>query len=155
MSGYDKTLDLLKSTPLSQLNSEQMREARELAYDILRADYWSDVRSVAEEIKAECESGEIADDEALRERIHTECDGAGRVIYTRLAIETLLISDNESAYVDDFGTEGITDGETINWSQLAYSAYQADIQERLEAEGIGSNYFDQEDDDEADEDSDD
>jgi hypothetical protein len=51
--------------------------------------------------------------------------------------------------------QGITDGETINWSQLAYSAYQADIQERLEAEGIGSNYFDREDDDEADEESDD
>jgi hypothetical protein len=143
---------ILASKPLSQLNEEEMREARQLALSILRADYYADVRNVASSIKDAVESKEVADAEQLSERIHEECDGAARVIYTAQAQEAILLSDNSSAYVDEFGEDGIVKGGDINWSALAFAAFQQDVREQLDAEGIDDSSFDEEeatDDDEA------
>lgn len=59
------------------------------------------------------------------ERLHEDCDGAARVIYTHQAKLALCFSDNAEAYEDEFG------GEMPNWSQLAYCAFYRDVQERV------------------------
>jgi hypothetical protein len=139
----------LASKPLSQLTSEEMREARQLALSILRADYYSDVRSSAESIKEAIADGEITNEDEFHTRIHEECDGAARVIYTAQAQEAILLSDNADAYVDSFGSEGIVSGDSINWSALAYSAFEADIREQLSADGVDGDSIGQEDEEDA------
>lgn len=106
-----------------------MNEEREEALSVLRRDYWSDVRGVI--AAAREESFESL--EELGEWLSETVDGHQRVIYTGLAIETLLFSDNEDSYVDVYGAELPTlDGEALNWSAIAYFAFEADIVEHPE-----------------------
>lgn len=136
---------VLSAKPLSQLTEEEMREARSLALSILRAAYYRDVRSVAEDIRDAVKDGEITDRDGFETRLHEECDGNQRVIYTSNAQECILLSDNSSAYVDSFGEEGIVSNGDINWSALAYSAFEADVREQLDAEGVDPDTIGQED----------
>jgi len=110
---------------------------RDAALRVLRADYYDDVRTCADDIDREARErraeGETDLREWLLERVHETCDGHSRVIYTGLAIETLLFSDNESAYVDDFGSEGVCSDGAVNWSLLAFAAFERDVMEQLDA----------------------
>lgn len=135
----DQLLDTLKTKPLSQLDAEEMRQAVELARSILRADYYRDVRGIADSVADAIKCGEVTDREGLFDRIAEECDSSGRVIYTALAQDAIRYSDNDSAYADNFGSEGIVVNGDIQWSRLAFAALERDVVEQLDAEGIDVN----------------
>lgn len=106
---------------------------------IKRAEYYSSVRSLAEDIADDLKRGDISDREQLLERVQETADGSSWVIYTASAMEVLRYSDNDGAYVDNFGTEGVVRDGSINWSALAYAALEQDINEHLEAIGVDVN----------------
>lgn len=105
----------------------------QMADSIKRAAYYSSVRSYAEGIIDDLKSGDIPDREALIERIHETADGSQMVIYTGQAMDVLRYSDNDGAYGDNYGSEGMVSDGSINWSALAYAALEADINEQLSA----------------------
>lgn len=109
-------------------------------------EYWRDVAGVAKELISLLRPGEgesapeISDREQLLDRLHEECDGAQRVIYTHQALECLLYSPNDDAMQAELGSiEGAVQGDTIDWSALAYWAFLADVLAHIEAEGINPN----------------
>jgi hypothetical protein len=116
---------------------------RQGALNVLRVDYYDDVRGCATDLYEQAKTARAEDEPHLREwlleHVHETCDGHSRVIYTGLAIETLLFSDNESAYVDDFGTDGVCADGAVNWSALAFCAFERDVFEQLEALGLDVN----------------
>jgi hypothetical protein len=119
---------------------DEARRSIEDAHQVLRADYWSDVRGVADDLKARLDAGQFADRDAFIEALDQTADGHERVIYTHQAIEALLYSDNDGAYVDDFGPEGVVEDGTIMWSRLAFAAFRADVVEHLrDALGVDVN----------------
>lgn len=125
--------------------ADEIRQTREDGERILRADYWEDVRDTAESIKAEL-ADRIKDGERgepLREwpldHIHETVDGSRRVFITGLAIECLLFSDNDGAYIEEFGTDGVVSDGSINWSALAYAAFERDVIAQLEALDVDVN----------------
>jgi hypothetical protein len=144
----DTLLDTLKTKPLSQLTPEEMREARELALMILRADYFGDVRGTAELICFAIAHKEVTTRDELSDRIDGLCNDAERVIYTAQAMECLLFSPHDDAYIEDFGDEIALDVKqgTINWSTLASCAFKRDVIEQLEAEGVDVDSFGESDD---------
>lgn len=103
--------------------------------ELIRRDYYADVHAVAEDFKRAAKAGEFTDTDGADEWLHQTVDDSQRVIYTHKAKEALLVSDNEDAYADDFGDDLVQDGQ-IRWSVLAFCAFQADILERLRADGI-------------------
>jgi hypothetical protein len=112
---------------------------------LARADYWSDVRSIADSIKDEL-SRRIKDGERgetlrewLIEHIRETIDGSQRVIYTAQAQECLLYSEHDGQYLEDFGSDGAVSDGAINWSALAFSAFEADVIEQLGALGVDLN----------------
>lgn len=95
------------------------------------------VVAIAEEAFAEAVDGLGAgDDDTLRESASEHADqsvdGNYWVIYTHAARKTLLFSDNEDAYFDDFGYDLDTTAG-IPYSKLAYFAMRADVEEKLSA----------------------
>jgi hypothetical protein len=116
---------------------------RDAALRVLRQDYYDDVRGCASDLYEQAKTARAEDEPHLREwlldRVHEACDGHARVIYTGLAIETLLFSDNDSAYVDEYGTDGVSTDGGINWSALAFAAFERDVMEHLEALGLDVN----------------
>ena len=94
-------------------------------------EYRKDVRDAAEgleeDIKIRVKDGEDAGD-----IIHEYIDGHPRVIYTFQAKMCLVYSDNDTAYFDEFGSEGAIDDSGINWSGLAFFAFQADVLEMMD-----------------------
>jgi hypothetical protein len=98
-------------------------------FEFLRADYWRDVRSTAEsvldDIREERMNGNLWD------RLNEAIDGHQRVICTGLAMETLLLSNNDDAGAEELGAEQIVSDETISWSKLAFFAFYADVYEHL------------------------
>lgn len=110
-----------------------------------RSEYWNDVRDMAESISSEID-GQVKDGvtgESLREwlleHIHESIDGCQRIIYTRQAQECLIYSDNDGAYIENFGTDGVVSDGCINWSALAFSAFEQDVIEQLDANGVDVN----------------
>jgi len=99
---------------------------------ILRADYWQDVRSVTENLREMIESRELETEEDADQWLHETVDGHSRVIYTYNAQQCLLYSDNDGAYGDEFGSEGMVEDGCIMWSRLAYAAFTADIRETID-----------------------
>jgi hypothetical protein len=109
------------------------------AHQVLRADYWSDVRDVAEELKQRIADGDFTDRDEFLDALHETVDGHQRVIYTAQAQECLLYSDNDGAYFEEFGSEGAVQDGAINWSALAFAAFHRDIIEHLDAIGVDVN----------------
>jgi hypothetical protein len=95
-------------------------------------DYLEDVRNVADEFKRKWKAGEFEDREAADTWMNETIDGHGRVIYTRQAQECLRYSDNDGAYVDEYGTDGLAEDGCLNWSRLAYAAFMADVYEDID-----------------------
>lgn len=98
---------------------------------IKRAEYWSDVRGIVDDAKRAILDGELADREQLSDWLHETIDGCGRVIYTAQAMEGLVYSDNDGAYLENFGAEGAVKDGAINWSALMFAALEADVQEMI------------------------
>lgn len=109
------------------------------ALSALRREYYTDVRNAAKDIRGEIESGDITDRDGLYTRVHETVDGNQWVIYTQRAQIVLMISSNDSAYADEYGTEGIISDGGVNWSALAFAAMEADLWEYLEREGVDAN----------------
>jgi len=116
---------------------------REDAHRVLRADYWQDVRGLGDELIEEARTkykdGETDLREWFIEQVEQSVDGHQRAIYTGLAIETVLYSDHDGAYVDDFGTDGLVEDGQINWHKLAWAALRADVLDYIEAHGLDVN----------------
>ena len=125
-----------KMTPTNEPSAEQKLSD---AMSLLRSAYYSDVRDYAREIKQAIEDDEITDREQLYERIHETCDGTQWVIYTYKAQVVCLASDNDGAYLEEYGAEGLVDDGCLNWSRLAYAAMERDLFEQLDAEGVDVN----------------
>jgi hypothetical protein len=70
----------------------------------------------------------------LRERLDQYIDDA--CIYTTDNVLTLAASDNEDAYVENFGCEGVVEDDQINKCRLAYCALQEDVRELLDRAGF-------------------
>lgn len=102
--------------------------------------YWDDVRREAKDFAERWKKGEFTSREEALDRLHEELDSNGRVFITHKALETLVYSDNPSAYIEEFGSlEGVADRHSINWSALAFPAFQHDVMEQIEAEGVNIN----------------
>ena len=106
------------------------------------SEYRNDVDAVAEDIidfaKDSDQTGEQLR-EAVLEYMHESLDGCARVIYTGQAQEGLAESNNDGAYADNYGTEGMVTDCGINWSALMYAAMEQDVIERLDALGFDIN----------------
>jgi hypothetical protein len=102
------------------------------ALSVLRADYYSDVLSVAEDLAQQMQEGDIEDEEELRERMSDAIDSTQRVIYTMQAKIGLICSDNADAYYDAMGELPIEDGQ-LKWEAMMFMAMERDVEERLSA----------------------
>jgi hypothetical protein len=137
--------------PFSELTREEAESIVKDAESVLRAEYYTDIRELATEIKDELKEKLVAGEsgeplrEWLIERVDEAVDGHHRVVYTWQSQKVLLFSDNSSAYSDIFGDEGIVENGDICWSRLAWAAMRADLNEQLEAEGIDLNDPDSDD----------
>ena len=101
-------------------------------------EYWQDVLGTASNLVDEVIDENLDYENAL-ERLDQNVDNSQRVIYTYQAKQCMIHTDNEDAYQDDFGTEGMVNDSGINWSGLAYASFRADILERLSVEGYDIN----------------
>lgn len=126
--------------------TEQQQEATfEQAMRANREWYCGEVRDFAkgimDEAKDEHDTGK--EDEELREwlleRLHETCDSSQIVIYTYRAQAAVLASDNDGAYIDEYGTEGLIQDGCLKWECLAYAALHRDIIEHMDGEGLDVN----------------
>lgn len=112
---------------------------------LTRGDYYTEVRdladSIQEELLSRLEDGETGEDlrEWLLEHIHECVDSHQWVIYTWHAKHVIIFSDNDGAYADEFGPEGMVEDGAIQWSRLAYAALQRDLYEQLDSNGVDVN----------------
>jgi hypothetical protein len=74
------------------------------------------------------------DEDTARENLSQVIEDA--CIYNRDNAITLCASDNDSAYVDNFGADGVVEGGSIRYDRLAYAALEADIMETLDRAGF-------------------
>tara|TARA_R110000824_G_scaffold49501_1_gene139018 strand:- start:756 stop:1091 length:336 start_codon:yes stop_codon:yes gene_type:complete len=88
-----------------------------------RLEYWAEISEIAAYVTEEARDEE----RDIHEVLHEQVDSHQFVIYTAQAQEVLAISDNDGAYVDNYGAEGVTKGGSLNWSALAYAAMEADV----------------------------
>jgi hypothetical protein len=98
-------------------------------------EYRAEIRSLAEEAITEARSGDHGIGERCREWllewVHETLDGHQFVIYTAQAQAVVAISDNDGAYVENYGADGLVKDGSLNWSALAYAAMEADLMDYL------------------------
>ena len=128
--------------------TEEQQITVEQAERVLRAEYWDDVRGMADDARQAVKDGEVDDAEGLENWLSESIDGCGRVIYTTQAMDGLRWSDNDEAYFEEglYQPENFKDG--IPWSALMFYALLADVREDL---GDFDPLFETEDEDEAEE----
>ena len=146
------------SKPVSLMSSQEREGIVREAVSIIRQDYYADVRSAAdgvmERLKEVWDEGQRGEPlrESVLEIMHEEIDGQSRVIYTLKAQLGLISSENDGAYLEEYGKEGIVEGGYINWSHLMFAAMERDVYEELEHRGVDVNdpesFFEEEDEEE-------
>lgn len=108
----------------------------------MASDYQTDVTDMAtslyDDAKARFEGGERDLREWFLDYLHESIDGCARVIYTAQAKECVCESRNSGAYAENYGAEGMTKDGDINWSALAYAAFEADVLEEID--GMGGTF---------------
>lgn len=106
------------------------------AMSLVRDAYWQHVRDIAAEVATMARSGEwgYGGDarEKLQEYLWQTVDGDAWVVYTAQAQAVCFVSDNDGAYVDNYGADGLVENGSVNWSRMAYAAMEADIYEHLD-----------------------
>lgn len=134
-----KTDDDESAMTLQNLIAEVRHESKKSADDkagdaetVLRAEYFSHVRGLALEVFQNIANGTLEDRDALESWIHQTLDSDGWVFQTHSAIKVLLFSDNDGAYVENFGSDGLSTDGCINWSAMAFAAMEADLKADLE-----------------------
>jgi hypothetical protein len=97
---------------------------------VLREDYWSSVRSFAEEIEQEVKDGRIKTEDDLTERLDETVDGSYWVAYPHATLQVLCWTEHDDAIEEVYGSElEIGDGGITGlYTQIAYFAMRADIQ---------------------------
>ena len=120
---------------MNRITSEQVNAAQ----GVLRADYYQDVRDIAESVIEEWNAGNIDGRDELIEYIDQTVDGCQRVIYTGQAMDALRYSDNDDAVIESLGVEGFDWSSGVPWSQLAYFAVEQDVFEMLDSIGLDPN----------------
>ena len=103
------------------------------ALDVLRQDYWQDIRGTGDSIIKEVRDGDITSRDEFEERLAQDIDGSSRVIYTLENQLTLICSDHYDAYVEEFGEDGLVKDGGINWPALAYASFMQDVREYIDA----------------------
>lgn len=107
--------------------------------DELRQTYYSEISDMAADYAERIKKGEFADRDAFFTDVHETLDGHEFVTYTFKAQCVCLVSDNEDAYVDNFGSEGLTKDGRINWEAIAYCAMEQDLYDALDSAGVDIN----------------
>jgi hypothetical protein len=97
------------------------------AAQVIKADYYADVRGLSNQIVDWIDDGEIDDEETAEERLGELVDGTQRVIYTWQAQLGMLATDNEDAWED-------MEMENPSVEQRMYAAMLQDVREDLESE---------------------
>lgn len=95
------------------------------AVDVIRREYYQEVRQYGDDLLEMVKSGEISDDQALTERLEQDVDSSARVIYTFQSKLGLLVSDNDEAYEQEFGEPPPDDARQM------YAAMIADIRDYM------------------------
>lgn len=105
-------------------------EQESAAIGVLRASYWDDVRSYAEEIASEAVQQDAAErDDWMYDRLHETADGSQWVIYTyRAYLVAGLLSEHRDAYEDEIGGRPGGADVDADVTTLAFWALRADIQ---------------------------
>ncbi len=120
-----------KASSVAAKKSDRVSDSDvDAAMRVIRADYYQDVRDLGDDLKKRIKDGEITDTDDLQERLHEDVDGSARVIYTLQNKLGLLASDNEDAYVEEFG-EAPVEGNNINWAVMMAAAFERDVSEYL------------------------
>lgn len=104
-------------------------EARDEALNFIRADYYTEVTRVAEDLMERARDGEFESADDMDQAIHETIDGHRRVFITHLAKLGLVASDNES-YADEEGLEPTGPEQRMFW------AMRQDVYERMDADGF-------------------
>ncbi len=113
------------------------------AMGALRKWYYSEVKEWADDFDKRISEGEFDSSEDFRDRFHEETDGAAIIIYTAQARAALLASDNDDAYIEEFG-EAPADRDGIKWEAMALMAFQRDIMEAMESDVDDDDTFEAE-----------
>jgi len=96
---------------------------------ISMSDYYTEVQSIADDIREEWESE--GPDFDSHGRLHETIDGHEYVIYPHLAQQVILHSQNDCAIFEELGPQEWSDWSTA-FSQSAFFTLMRDVQDRLE-----------------------
>lgn len=118
----EEEAELLLSVKHKVVLGSRGDDEEQIALNLLRRDYWQDVRRHAGDLVGQIKSGEITSAEEFDDRLREI-----EVIYTSDAHKTLWMSDNDEAYEDEMGEKP----ESI--TVAAVWALQADVRERVQA----------------------
>ena len=92
-------------------------------------DYFETVEMYAvEAIDQAKENGNI---DEWSDHVHEFVDSSSYIIYTQKSREVLEHTNNEEAYVDDYGVEPKDFEQGIPWEKFAYCAMVADVSEKV------------------------
>lgn len=105
------------------------------AVRVLRAEYYQDVRDMVGNAMEEIRAGNITDREGFDEHINQSVDDSYWVIYTHANKQVIFVSDNDDAYVDEFG-EAPVEGGDINWAAMAFAAMQRDVYDAVDDDEV-------------------
>ena len=105
----------------------------------LQQAYNEEIRAMADDYAKRIKAGDFGDRDEFLTDVHETLDSHEFVIYTFKAQCVCLASDNSGAFVDNFGNEGLTKDGATNWEAMAYCAMEADLFDRLDADGVDIN----------------
>ena len=109
--------------------------------------YYGEVREYAEDYDKQLEEHEFDSSEAFFEQLDQDLDGSQMVIYTLNSKVCLLASDNEDAYVEEFGELPTERGGELNIAAMAMYAFRADILEAMQNDPNDDEWYEEEDED--------
>jgi hypothetical protein len=122
---------------------ERAEKLRREAYSLLRQVYYTEVNELAEWFIEEIREGNYETFDDFMVGLQEHIDGCQRVIYTHLAREVMLVSDNAGAYSEVY--EGFPmNGGDPNWAAIAYMALEQDLIQAFDQRGfqMDENGFD-------------
>lgn len=105
----------------------------------LRETYYSEISALADDYEKRILAGEFEDRDAFFTDVHETLDGHEFVTTRFKAQCACLVSDNNGAMVDNFGSEGLTKDGRINWEGIAYCAMEQDLYDALDSAGVDIN----------------
>lgn len=96
-----------------------------------REDYYTQISTIIDELQDNCQRSDILDRADLDRWLHETLDGHHWVIYFAYNYDVLSHSDNDGAYIAEFGAEGLIDGDRLRTENMAMWAMMADCHEEM------------------------